>query len=1008
MLHHEENTARPVNTAALKSKVNDAIPKTYSYFKAHSPVRRAFNQKSAAKTYNLNEKVKTARANSVTTVGPKAVVSAAVGYGENVVKSSACWIWRPTRNVIDYTSTDSGSYMFKRSDYVDLQGRLKSVMAWVPKRNQFSYFECRIGWRSLLHLRSPKGVKITEKENSVLFTETKCLVLSPDFKLLNESQVLLKVSRHNNMYSFDLKNVVPCQRWGKAPKASWSGPDWLFDIDLLTNSMNYEPVTARNQTNKIAGIKDNTQQYILLPLLYDSPKSSKDAVDDDAGKKTNEEPTNEGERNGQEKEGGASNKEDDQNMQDFRVALDNLLIQQKKGYTNTTNRYSIVSPSVNIVVQSFTNADDLPIDPLMPDLRTAIFKYWYSLEWPYDRWKMWIIGDINSATQTKRMTKISEKLDMFPDKVYKVEKALYGLHPPQALVPGIENLSNLLFRNGLKKGSLKRLLVIKKTKVISFSTGGFQVTPKVLHLHVVKRIFRYLKGQPKLGLWYLRDSPFDLEAFSDSDYAGASLDRKSTIGGCQFLGKRLISWQCKKKTIVANSTTKAKYVAAVNCRGQVGDEAVHKELGDKMERAATTASNIEAEQDREMETNATIDERVKTVTEASIRRHLMLEDSDGINTLPNTEIFEQLALMGFIQIFLNKHKRQLLPHKRTYIAPTLTQKLFGNMRRISKGYNAVDIPLFPTMLMRMHPQVWMSDIHTNVADEAASTCVDVRHRGVAPTVTSLDARQSSSNINKTPSMPHDSPLLRGYTLGSDEGGIQQNELMDLVTKLSNRCEALETDLRQTKKVYSDALTRLIKKVKKLEKSVKTSQARRRSRVILSDDEAELEYSSKQRRIKVLADVARKRREVVNVQSYTRRRRAVSTGSGEISTAGASMSVSTAGTVQEVNKYKGKGIMTESEPEQIKTKLQQRQERAGYEAAVRLQEQLDEEERQRIARLHEEASSFNIEEWEDIQATIEADEELAQRIQAEEREKYSEAEKARLLAELINQRKRYFS
>ncbi|GJW09552.1 putative ribonuclease H-like domain-containing protein [Tanacetum coccineum] len=68
----------------------------------------------------------------------------------------------------------------------------------------------------------------------------------------------------------------------------------------------------------------------------------------------------------------------------------------------------------------------------------------------------------------------------------------------------------------------------------------FQVTPKTSHLNAVKRIFRYLKGQPKLGLWYPRDSPFNLEAFSDSDYAGASLDRKSTTGGCQFLGKRLI------------------------------------------------------------------------------------------------------------------------------------------------------------------------------------------------------------------------------------------------------------------------------------------------------------------------------------------------------------------------------------------------------------------------------------------------------------------------------------
>ncbi|GKA06392.1 hypothetical protein Tco_0685616 [Tanacetum coccineum] len=97
----------------------------------------------------------------------------------------------------------------------------------------------------------------------------------------------------------------------------------------------------------------------------------------------------------------------------------------------------------------------------------------------------------------------------------------------------------------------------------------FQVTPKVSHFHAVKRIFRYLKGQPKLGLWRPKDSLFDLEAYSDSDYASASLDKKSTTGGCHFLGSILISWQCKKQTVVANSTTEAEYVAAANCCGQV-------------------------------------------------------------------------------------------------------------------------------------------------------------------------------------------------------------------------------------------------------------------------------------------------------------------------------------------------------------------------------------------------------------------------------------------------------
>ncbi|GJT62379.1 putative ribonuclease H-like domain-containing protein [Tanacetum coccineum] len=97
----------------------------------------------------------------------------------------------------------------------------------------------------------------------------------------------------------------------------------------------------------------------------------------------------------------------------------------------------------------------------------------------------------------------------------------------------------------------------------------FQVSPKTSHLLAVKRIFRYLKGKPSLGLWYSKDSPLELVAYTDSDYAGATLDRKSTTGGCQFLGNRLISWQCKKQTVVATSTTEAEYVAAASCCGQV-------------------------------------------------------------------------------------------------------------------------------------------------------------------------------------------------------------------------------------------------------------------------------------------------------------------------------------------------------------------------------------------------------------------------------------------------------
>nr|GEU41164.1 hypothetical protein [Tanacetum cinerariifolium] len=275
-------------------------------------------------------------------------------------------------------------------------------------------------------------------------------------------------------------------------------------------------------------------------------------------------------------------------------------------------------------------------------------------------------------------------------------------------------------------------------------------------------------------------------------------------------------------------------------------------------------------------------------------------------------------------------------------------------------------------------------------------------------------------------MLHDSPLPRVNTLGSDEGNMTLNELTVLCTKLSQKVESLEADLKQTKKVYGAAYTKLIMKVKKLEKSIKSSLVRKREKIVVSDDE-ELEDPSKQGRSMIeeinqnaevhlvtptqvntqweaqsqesqpknqlgVFSAAKVLTAVAKIHTYTRKRRTISTASGGINTSeesvntvGASMPVSTTGMVD-----KGKAIMQESEPELTITKLQQRQERAGYEAAVRLQEQLDEEERQRITRVHKEASSFNVKEMEDIQATIEADEELALSIQAEEKEKYSEA------------------
>nr|GEY34881.1 putative ribonuclease H-like domain-containing protein [Tanacetum cinerariifolium] len=162
-------------------------------------------------------------------------------------------------------------------------------------------------------------------------------------------------------------------------------------------------------------------------------------------------------------------------------------------------------------------------------------------------------------SQDKYVVDILKKFNFFS-----VKRASTPIETNKSLLKDkeAENVDVYLYRSMI--GSLMYLTAYRPDIMfVVFVCARFQVTPNVSHLHAMKRIFRYLKGRPKLGLWYPRDSPFDLEAFSDSYYVGASLDRKSTTGGCQFLRKRLISWQCKKQTVVANSNPKAEYVVVL-------------------------------------------------------------------------------------------------------------------------------------------------------------------------------------------------------------------------------------------------------------------------------------------------------------------------------------------------------------------------------------------------------------------------------------------------------------
>jgi hypothetical protein len=123
------------------------------------------------------------------------------------------------------------------------------------------------------------------------------------------------------------------------------------------------------------------------------------------------------------------------------------------------------------------------------------------------------------------------------------------------------------------RGMIGSLLYLTASRPdIMFATclcARFQADPRESHLIAVKRIFRYLKGTPNLGIWYPRDTGFNLIGYSDSDYAGCRIDRKSTSGSCQFLGRRLVSWQSKKQHTVSTSTAEAEYIAAGSCVAQI-------------------------------------------------------------------------------------------------------------------------------------------------------------------------------------------------------------------------------------------------------------------------------------------------------------------------------------------------------------------------------------------------------------------------------------------------------
>nr|GEX49403.1 uncharacterized mitochondrial protein AtMg00810-like [Tanacetum cinerariifolium] len=503
----------------------------------------------------------------------------------------------------------------------------------------------------------------------------------------------------------------------------------------------------------------------------------------------------------------------------------------------------------------------------------------------------------------------------------------------------------------------------------------YQVNPKVSHLHVVKRIFRYLKGQPKFGLWYPKDSPFDLVAYTDSDYAGASLDRKYTTGGCQFLGYRLISWQCKKQTVVANSTIEAEYVVASSCCRQFW--------------TTTKAKSINGE----AQIHAKVDGKKVIIFEASIRRDLQFADKEGVVCLPSDTIFKQLTLM-------RKPKRKVteVPQPSDPIEhvayEAVYKELDDRLVRASTAASSLKAKQDSGNINKTQSKATPNESSSQGTDSGGGPrCQDTMGDTIAQT--------RSERVSK---LSNDSLFARGNTLRSDEDSLKLNELMELCTTLQLRVLDLEK-IKTTQALEIDNLKRRVKKLGKKQRS-RTHKLKRlykvglSARVESSDDNKDLgEDTSKQGRkihdidadedITLVNDQDDEQMFYVNdlqgeevfVQEDVADKEVIAAGEVNVASIATTDSAAATMTIDKVTlaqalmeikstKPKAKWIVLQ-EPKPVKPKKKD-QVRLDEEVALKLQAEFDEEE-QRLAResaqKEEKVNIALIEEWNDIQAKI---------------------------------------
>nr|GEU34123.1 hypothetical protein [Tanacetum cinerariifolium] len=553
------------------------------------------------------------------------------------------------------------------------------------------------------------------------------------------------------------------------PNIARSGPNWIFDIDALTKSMNYKPVVAWNQSNDSAGIKtcDNVgktrvetvpdKDYILLTLWTQDPPFSFSSKDSPS---VGHKPSREEEK---------KDAEDPRNEDSEVPSTEEPRVNQEKDTNiNNTNTINIVSSTDNVAGINGNVVDDNIVfrcvdDPNMPDLE-EIGRF-------SDAENDYSGADVNNLdtyfqvnlVPTTRIHKDhllkQRDCDKEQRKIGGSRTHTEGIDYDEVFAPVAMIQTIRLFQ---ASASFKEFMVYQ-----------MDVKSAFLYRKIKEEI---LKGQPKLGLWYPKDSPFDLVGYTDSDYAGASLDRKSTTGGCRFLG-----------AVLACSISKVMI-----------KERMEKLL--RMKLGTTKVKNINGE----AQLHAKVDGKKVVISEASIRRDLWFGDEG-----------------------------EMANHRRIYVPPSHTKKIFGNMKMVERGFFGRRTPLFPTMMVQAQEELGediaipIETYPTPTITQPSTSKPQKKQKPRKPRRQDTEEIQLSGpitnvvdkafNKESVPTHSNDPPLSRVNILRSGKDRLKLKELIELCTKLSDRVLALET----TKTAKAKEIANLKNRVKRLERKRKS-------------------------------------------------------------------------------------------------------------------------------------------------------------------------------------------